>query len=219
MKRPLLFLLVGCLALNGCMDLKIDMNLNPDWSGTAVIQMEMLDQLFQMVKGQAGETGADLYFLDQATLRAKLEEDGGTLRKFSNTAEEGKRKLYLEFTFRDARTLAKKSGRGQLSFMQEGDVWRMSIMDNETAGTFQVMGQEELEQQISLMQSMMSGMKWHFQLKVPQVTETNLQRKGNQVLYQVDFNNDIANKRGKPAAEAYRNLMAVKWLRLKGMKK
>ncbi len=218
MKRPLLLLLIGCLAINGCMDLKVDMTLNPDWSGSSVIKLEMLDQLYQMVKGQATEAGADLYFLDQAALRSKLEEDGGKLRKFSNETEEGVRRLHIEFTFKDARVLAQKSGQGQLKIDQEKDAWRLSILDSEMSGAFQVMGQEELEQQITLMQSMMSGMKWEFKLKAPQVLTTNMKQSGNSVSYTVDFDNDIADKRGKPAAEAYRNLMAEKWVRFTGVK-
>ena len=219
MKRLLLALVLACLGLTGCMDLKVKMIIAQDWSGTAVMRLEMLDQMFEMIKMQLKQSGEDMSFFDEESLRAKIEEDGGELKKYSSTSEVGIRTMELEISFKNARAMMDNAGGGQFTLKQEGDEWVWGIMDNEMGLAFQNMNQEELEQQITMMTSMMTGMKWDFSFQVPGMVKTNMNKVDDKTVgFVLSYDDDIAGKTGKEAVEAFRKMMEPKWVRFKDMK-
>ncbi len=213
-----ILIMVG-LGLNGCMDVNIKMTVNKDWSGSAVLHLEMLDQMYRTVKMQMEQTGEDLSFFDEDDLRKTVEEDGGILKKFANEEGSGVRTIDVEIWFKDARVMIEKGGQGQFSIKQEGDSWVWSFMDNEMNEAYQSMGQEELEQQITMLTPMMTGMNWDIRFQVPELVGTNLKKvSGNTVSFELSYDDDIAGKTGKEAVEAFLKMMAPKWVRFKGVK-
>lgn len=221
MRRSLLFLLCALsLTLTGCMDLRMQLTINKDWSGTTNIRVEMLDQLFQMVKTQMQQASTDLFFLDKDALAAKAEADSGKLRNFTNKNDNGIRQLHVELYYKDMRQMLKTIGEGQLTLKEKDGVWTITMLENELGAAFQDMGQEQIEQQMAMMRSVMTGMKWDIEFKVPKVEGSNMTKANSTLVkYQLDYDQDITEKTGKASTEAFRAFMQPKWISFSGAKK
>ena len=223
--RHILPVLVLAFVLNGCMDLQVKMKLKNDWSGTASFELVMLDQMYQMIKMQVQQSGQDVFLLAddedraRASLASSLEAEDARLTKFVNKVEDGVRTVSVEVAFKNGKNLIRENAAGGLlALTQEGDAWRLSFMDMEPNAAFQGMGQEELEQSLAMMEPMMAGLKMHFEISVPEVLETNMKGGSGAAAFTLSFDDDVAGKSGKPAADAFQKMMSPKWVKFKGMK-
>ena len=217
MKR-LLFAL-PCLLILGCLDLSMGVKMKADWSSSYVLEVEMLDQMYQLILAQGQQSGMDVSLFNKDSFEAMAKENGGRLNRFSNEVKDGTRKILMDAWFPDARKLWAELGQGMVTLVEQDGVWTMRIMDNEMANTASDLKPEVLEQQLASMKPMMVGLKFKITVSVPELVSTNLTRKDNTTaVYVLDFDTDIAPKTGMEAVEAFKSLMAPKEVRFKGMK-
>lgn len=220
MKR--LFLPILCLSFFnfGCIDVGMKMKIGADWSGDMSLKLEMLDQMFQMLtSAQGGQMGLDFSLIDEEKVRALVAENGGRVRKFDSTVENGIRTIDMVASAPNLRKFVMDAGGGQLSLKQEGDVWVWNLLDNEAMSTFTQMEDELLEQQLNMLLPSLTGLKLSLDISVPQLIETNLKKvNGTTARFDLDFDRDIAGKQGREAVTAFKKLLEPKYVKFKGVK-
>ena len=218
MRCVLLLVLLSSLLLTGCMDLNLSLKIKGNRAGTGVVQLEMLEQMFQMMQVQGQQAGADFTLFEEDALRASLEEKKGRLKKFSNEVVDGVRKINIEISFADMHQFISQTGQHQMSLEEEKGSWVWRFMDNEMVNAFEEMDQALLEQQLAMITPTMVGLKWQIDLEVPVLVATNLNKIGqNQARYSLDFDRDIAEKSGREALDAFKAMLQPKWVRFKGV--
>ena len=206
------------IGLTGCMDLQIKMTLKDDWTTTAYMRVEMLDQMFELLKMQIQQSGESADFLNEASLREKIEGDGGKLVKYVNEVDEGIRSLEIEMWFPNAQTLVEKAGQGQFTLKQDNDEWILSMMDTDIAASFKDLDQQQLIQQMEGMTPMLAGLKLDINLIVPELVSTNLPKSDKtSATYSLNYDGDISGKSGEEAINAFRGFLSPKWVRFKGV--
>ena len=209
-------LLLLCLGLTGCMDLRVRMEINQDWTGIAGIRIEMLDQIYQMVAAQMRQSGEEAALFSEDALNALVSRDEGKIRLYNNSAKDGVRVIETEVFFKDARNMTQILGDDQIALTEEDGVWRLSFMNAEINNAFQDMGQEQIEQQLTLMAPMMTGLKWNFRIKTPHLVDSNVSKLGpNTAGFSHDFDKELTGKTGMEAVNLFRGLTAPKWVRFK----
>lgn len=220
MKRMLLPLLAASLMLTGCLDLGMKVKIGKDWSGDVSLRMEMLDQMFQMLTSpQMGQQmGVDLSLINEEKLRALVAEHGGQVRKFENKVENGIRTIDVLASVPNVRKFLDQTGGGQVGIVKEGDLWVWNLLDNESTQTFTNMDDELLEQQLNMLAPSLAGLRMNLEITVPQLVETNLKKSGNTASFSLDFDQDIAGKKGRTAVEAFKSLLQPKKVKFKGPK-
>lgn len=216
MKTRWLVLIAFALFLNGCMDLKMKMTIEKDWAGTAELRVEMLDQYYQLIQMQVQQSGENADLFNEDALRSQVEADGGQLVRYVNKSEEGIRTIDVEMRFPNARDFMTQASQGQMTLEEQDGGWVWTLFGGEMNDAFLNMSQTEIEQQMTMMQPLMGGLEWDFTFVVPQLIETNLEKTGsNTAGYRLTYDEDIAGKSGQEAVEAFRGLMAPKWLKFK----
>lgn len=218
-KMPLIIALLA-LACTGCLDLRVKMDVKANKAGSFEFRLELLDQMYQLIQVQGKQAGLDLSMIDKEPLKALVTENNGKLKRYNNVVENGVRKIDFNVTFADTQKLLDKVGGNMLVMSEEDEgTWKLSFADTEYGASFADMSPELLEQQISGFLPLMKGMRMSLELSVPELVETNLKQGQNGALiYDLDFDRDIADKQGKEAVDAFRGLLNPKYVTFKGIK-
>lgn len=219
MKNHLLLLCLFALGLTGCMEIDIKIKQNKDGSGRSTIHLEMLDQMYGTVMQLAESRGEAAELFDRDALEAYLKENGGQLHRFENKAVDGIRIIEVETSLKDAGTFYETKTQGLLGLKKDGDAWKWTFLDNDMTAAFTELEDSVLEQQLNMMKAGMAGLVINLEVEVPELVETNLDKVNSTTArFKLDFDEEIGIKSGLEAVEAFRQMLAPKWVTFKGMK-
>ncbi|MDJ0835362.1 MAG: hypothetical protein QNK37_02535 [Acidobacteriota bacterium] len=214
-----ILLLLPLLCCTGCMDLNMQLSVDAKGGGNLEFRMELLDQMFQLVRSRAPKDGIDFNQLEKDALKGVIEENGGKLRRYSNEVVSGVRVIDIAARFPDAEKVFDKLGGRIMRLESTPDgVWTWRVGDTEYGAAFNDLSSELLEQQLAGFQSVMQGMKVKLGMEVPQLVDTNLTRLDTKrVSYDLDFDRDIGKNQGRAATDPFRTLLAPKYVSFKGI--
>lgn len=219
MSRIIPVLILMCLCMNGCMDLVIRMEVRKDGSVSGLIKMEMLEQSYQQMAIMAKTAGTDISILEKEKMEKYLEEYDGKLNKYENSVVDGFRKIYIETDVKQGKAWINGLADDSMIIKKEGDHWAWVFLDSDMGRSMASMDPNLVEQQIAMMAPTLAGLKWKIDMVVPEIVDTNLQKvDGHTARFEIDFDQDVAEKPGPEAAKAMIRMMEPKWVHFKGLK-
>ena len=219
MKRFLSLSALLLVAYTGCMDMNLNLKLKQNWAGSFDVKLEMLDQIFQLMQVQAQQSGMELAgLLDEEVIAQKVKENGGSLEEFSNSVEDGMRKVLVKIKLPNMRQALANLGGGQMAITADKDEWLWTLSDSSMADPLKQMDPATLEQQLTMMAPTMTGLTVNIDVEVPTLVDTNLTRgENNTTHFSFNFDRDVSGKQGQALVDAFLGLLGEKWIRFKGV--
>lgn len=209
--HPAVLCLLLCSLLSGCIDLRVNVVINPDWSGTFVFRVEMLEQMYQLLLDQMEKADNAPFDLDEEALRARVEAKGGRLQRFHSQTDNGIRRLEMDVFLPDARVMLDDAAEDRVSLTRRGGTWFLWFAGKE-------MDQQEAEQAMALMGPTLAGVRGRVTIEVPRIVDTNLESEdGKRAHYVLNYDEDVGAKTGQAAVEAFTGMMAARWISFDGM--
>ena len=200
MRTPVIALLLAALSLSSaCIDMFTGITLNEDGSAWLHLRLEAGEELGFLIKEKLP------LLMDESELRQRLQAEGGHLKLFEQTVENGNNVTELAIWYPDYHMLAQSLGmvlgeeQGQLRLAFPEPLAEMGGAVNQMKQQLRHMGEEGdkmLADQFVLMEPMLKGLHLDFRFEVPgTITDTNLIPEGDHAgRWVFDFDRDVAGK-------------------------
>ena len=193
MKQLILVAFALVIVTNGCMETRLEVHVEDGWSGTIEADLKLQESMYQMAL-----QGGDVLFPDEESHRQRAELDGGRLESYENRVEGSYRLIRFETWYPDLR----KTNDSIMSFSQDGDVCHLRFGLGNLAPLV-----ERLTERIEVVAPIIQGMKIEVRARVPNLTDTNLERVDvDTVRYQMDWDAAVAGKGAEEMAATLQSL-------------